>query len=114
MKNKILHILMILIALQSSIAVADFYQPHHSESEHITTTVTETSFSDEELQTHQINLKNASNSCHHYCYCHTISFVNLNTLYPVVNATNNTQLFKDLSKNYKSRSITPDLRPPIA
>lgn len=114
MKNKILHILIVLIAMQSTIAMADFYQPHHSETEHIATIVSETTFSDKELQTHQFNLKNFSNSCHHYCVCHTLSFVNSNTLYHVVSIVNNTKLLNNYSKNYKSRSITPDLRPPIA
>ena len=114
MKNKILHILIVLIAMQSTIAMADFYQPHHSETEHIATIITEKTFSDKELQTHQFNLKNFNNSCHHYCISHTHPFISSNTLYHVVSIVDNIKSLNNNSKNYKSRSITPDLRPPIA
>ncbi len=105
---------MILIALQSSVALADFYQPHHSEDEHIETIISDNSFSEDELQTHQSTLKEINHSCHHFCSVNNITFIELNDLFSK-NYILSKQIESDFkNKNYLSVILPKDIRPPIA
>jgi len=114
MKNRFLHLLMIWIALQSTVAMADFYQPHHSEEEHIQTIKTHSTLTEDELLSHQPNFKDINHSCHHFCSVNTMTFIELDCLF-----TQNFQLSKQLETNFRNKNhlwiiLPKDLRPPIA
>ncbi len=113
MKYNSLHFLLVLFALQSTIAMANFYQPHHSEAEHIQTLVTENTLSGNELKSHQSTTTEVNHSCHHFCASHSITFINLNDLMSIKSLIYNSNLLNTYSNRFKNRTITPDLRPPI-
>ena len=114
MNNKILYILMVMIVLQSSVAMSDFYQPHHSEDEHTQTIISNQTLSNIELESHQHSLEEVNHSCHHFCASNTITFINLNELLNLNSLNFNSNLLNTNSNHFKSRTVAPGLRPPIA
>jgi len=114
MKNKFLNLLILLIALQSSISMADFYQPHHSEEEHTQTVISDQSLSKDELESHHTSLDTISHSCHHYCASPALTYIDINELFTQINFQKNIALQIIKAKSYSSRTLIPDLRPPIA
>ncbi|MCF6319911.1 MAG: hypothetical protein L3J83_11670, partial [Proteobacteria bacterium] len=124
MKINWLHLLVVLIAMQSSMAVADLHQAHQAEQEHI-------GFNhSDDLASHsnQVNSNlldtqpdfavqpdiTPSYDCHHCSHCHSSA-----CHYSLKEETssflfryNNDEIFENFSF-YSTRIISPNLRPPI-
>lgn len=112
MKINILHILLILIAVQSTIAVADLHKAHQLKQDHLQFSHDLANESNEESD--QVSNFKVSYDCHHCCHCHGVSCHYIDTK----NANSFSILDKSMqlenTTRISSRSISLDLRPPIA
>jgi len=119
MKKYLLHFLLLLVACQSTVAVADLHETHqtgkeHLEFNHIDQNVTNSETLIDKASVDNMNkLKNISYDCHHCCHCHGVACHYLDN--HIVNAFTHVQTSVQFTQftSIRSRIITPDLRPPI-
>lgn len=120
MKINLLHILLVLVALQSTIAVADLHQSHQTGKEHLEFNHIDNVDIDKNNEHFQkssdiISLTDnvTSYDCHHCCHCHGVACHYLD------NQQKNQFTYIDASTHltnnfqFNSRSTSPALRPPI-
>jgi len=120
MKINLLHILLVLIALQSTMAVADLHQSHQAGQEHLEfdhIDIVDHDYDNEYFEKSPdispITDSATSYDCHHCCHCHGVACHYLD------NQQKNQFTYLDdtthLTSNfqYNSRSTSPALRPPI-
>jgi len=110
----LLHILLVLVALQSTIAVADLHQAHQASGEH---QIFDQANSDIEINTSEQKPDQTetkiSYDCHHCCHCHGVACYYLdNRIQNIFADIDTITQFSHLSKLY-SHIISPNLRPPI-
>jgi len=112
MKINFLHIILVLVALQSTVAVADLHEAHQSGQEHLQFNHIDQNI-DVDSQIGSNDVTNISYDCHHCCHCHGVA------CYYLDNQIDNQFSIADVSIQFtqftlfNTRSITPDLRPPI-
>jgi len=110
MNKNILYILLLLIAFQSTVAVADLHQAHQSGVEHI-------QFSDDtDSDNHHSNQQQDSTikyDCHHCCHCHGVHCYYLEDFSPNKFARQRIHVSLEAIVLMRSRNTLPDLRPPI-
>ena len=112
MKKHLLHFLLILVAGQSTAAVADLHEAHQNGQEHLEFNHVDKDMAiDSETSDDEINT--VSYDCHHCCHCHGVACHYLD------NQTDNDFILAEISLQlthftlFYSRTITPYLRPPI-
>lgn len=114
LKLSILKFLIILIALQSTIAVADFHQTHQIPFEHLEIELQVEDTTDfEQLPEAKTDFSTVSYDSHHCCHCHGVA---CNFIISVDNAFGFLIESYKISKNkasFLSQVVSPDLRPPI-
>ena len=115
LKKGLSYLIVVLIAMQSVVAIADTYQSHHSDSQH----ENHEHFHNSDLldeQTYintnfdQTNL--TQSDCHHCCYGHVMAHFILETG-PVSLLQFGHSLSEDYD-SYHSHLLFPDIRPPIS
>jgi len=116
LKTSFIYTLLFLIAMQSTIAVADAHQSHQTGVEHLEFDIDKDSASvkaEKKFTNNFDNFPNIQFDCQHCCHCHGVT-----QLY--ISGTSEIFIFykktSKLSENFlkrKSRIISPDLRPPI-
>lgn len=118
MKINLLHILLVLVALQSTIAVADLHQSHQSGQDHLKFDHVE---HDDQVHDTTVTIQTDDSisdtvgeyDCHHCCHCHGVACHYLD------NQQKNQFTYIDVSIHFtnnfyfNSRSTSPALRPPI-
>lgn len=105
------YLLVVLIAMQSVVAIADAHQSHQEDKQHVDFNHEHDSSTD--IKTQYDETGAVQYDCHHCCHCHGQPIFS-------VSAINNPFPGK-VSKNhilrhhftYSSNLISPDLRPPI-
>ena len=117
-KTNLLHMLIALIALQSTIAVADLHKPHQSGTNHI-------EFDEShDHDSRKLEVKKESNKdsnlssdiqydCHHCCHCHGVTQLFMATNSSEFRNYDYDSQYSRVTSNYKSLLISPALRPPI-
>ena len=117
MKINLLHLFLVLIALQSTLAVADLHQSHQSGKDHLSFDHNE--HSTDVLDTHLKSLSgdlvdsDLSYDCHHCCHCHAVACYYLDSLQnDYISFFGSSNLNENLAQ-FTSRSTSPNLRPPI-
>ena len=117
MKINLLHLLLVLVALQSTIAVADLHQAHQSGQEHLSFDHSEqvTGVLDTHLKpftSDQVD-SDVSYDCHHCCHCHGVACHYLDNFQNnYLSSFDSSNLFENLTL-FTSRITSPNLRPPI-
>jgi hypothetical protein len=115
MKFNLLHILALLIACQSSIAVADIHPNNQDDLKYFQQTHASLISHSESHQQEQDDLSNEIFDCYDSCHCHCFThhfLVNLG-----IDSDYNSISISFISQNFtlfNSRNISPDIRPPIA
>ncbi|MBL4659364.1 MAG: hypothetical protein JKY19_03340 [Alcanivoracaceae bacterium] len=117
MKINLLHILIVLVALQSTIAVADLHQSHQTGKEHLEfdhIDIDNNNEYSEKIPDITSSIDNFTPyDCHHCCHCHGVACHYLDNQqkkqFTHIDAS------PHLRKNFYfcSRSTSPSLRPPI-
>lgn len=117
-RMNLLYMLLALIAVQSTVAVADSHQSHQTGAEHIEFEH-EHNNDNQSTQIKQLSgidtdtLTNIQFDCHHCCHCHGVAqFEIANSINNIYLNTDNYKVLENFFK-YKSLLISPDLRPPI-
>jgi len=124
MKIKLLHILGFLIAMQSTVAVADVHQDHQSNKQHL-----EFNHNDQELDNNNVQNKleatfinkfnqsdltySTTYDCHHCCHCHGVACYYLDILQNDYESYLGSSRLSENLTLFTSRTISPNLRPPI-
>ena len=119
MKINWLPLLMVLVAMQSTMAVADLHQAYQTGQEHISFNHTDdiTSHPNSDQPDTQTNFETesdltASYDCHHCCHCHGVAcHYLLKDDTSFVLYQDNDAIFESFNL-YNTRIISPDLRPP--
>jgi|GEM_PF-473218 len=107
--------LVILIALQSVVAIADVHQTHQTGTQHLEYDQDHRSHSASEKQTFEKDSNAVSEyDCHHCCHCHGMAHFFLPSQNNSLDTPSSEQRILDFRLKYPSAFVTPDLRPPIA
>jgi len=109
--------LVLLIAFQSVVAMADAHQSHQSGSDHVEFKHDHKSGSDvsaSDTENSQASGPVGQFDCHHCCHCHGMSpvFLAAHSIGMTLPWSNNS--VNDYFVEYHSLSISPGFRPPIA
>jgi len=114
MKINLLLLYILLIVLQSTMAVADLHQSHQTGQEHLSFNHLDT---DDIHQTDYTDNSQAdtitSYDCHHCCHCHGVACHYLENNVNNVVAYYHSRYLIESTNLFYTRIITPDLRPPI-
>jgi hypothetical protein len=121
MKINLLHILIVLVALQSTIAVADLHLSHQTGNEHLEFNHIDNvdiDFNNEDFEKYSdsksLNDNVTSYDCHHCCHCHGSHLTSL--LPPIINVEflYGNQSLPNLNQTIENAYLSRLLRPPKA
>lgn len=119
MKVNLLRLLMVLIAMQSTIAVADLHQFHQINpeetqynSQQVGDVSNDVSNNDQVISNSKIQ-SNTSYDCQHCCHCHGFVQFYLDNFDDTVLRVIEPKIINQNPSRFSSHVISPDLRPPI-
>ena len=115
MKINLLRLLMVLIAMQSTIAVADLHQFHQLNTEDAELSYQQASdVSNSEQGNDNTKIKsNTSYDCQHCCHCHGFVQFYIDNFENTVLRVIEPKIINQNPSRFYSHVISPDLRPPI-
>jgi len=118
MKINLIHLVLILVALQSTMAVADLHQSHQTGNDHLEFNHLD-QFNDDSVNKPTIKstylAENIANDydCHHCCHCHGVACHYMdNQQIDYVSSFGSSNLLEILTL-FTSRITSPNFRPPI-
>jgi len=108
LKKGLSYLIVMLIAMQSVVAIAETVQSHHSDDQHENHQHSiDTNLVDE----HLLDIDLANSDCHHCCHSHVMAHFSLTTT--LLSVAYFDHQLPDGYDSYRSHLLFPDIRPPI-